>query len=74
MSEILTLYRFEHKNKKHGMWYNANAEYEPIANWAAEIPMDRTERYSKDNAEWFSAVQNHEDLHKWFSVDQMQEL
>ena len=74
MDKSTTLHRFEHKTKKHGMWYNANAEYCPATSWAAKIPMDDDADCRKDGLEWFSAAKSFENLSEWFTYGQMQEL
>ena len=74
-----TIYRIEHRDTKDGMWYNYNGSYngaifDLTEGLSKNIPMPYTEHHKKDNKKWFSAVKSIDDLFKWFTSLDIQEL
>lgn len=70
-----TIYRIENPQSKHGMWYNENAELDPIiqtlcpTSKSKDLPMDYNEKHRKDGKVWNSAGRSIEEMNYWFSKE-----
>lgn len=83
--EYITLYRVEHDEKKHGMWYNNDcvpleeAEQESIlekieCDRLLKMPMPYSDRYRKDGKEWKCSTDTVEMLYHWFRPEDIRAM
>jgi hypothetical protein len=75
-----TIYRIENPVTHHGMWYDANGNYDPVIKKLCpngitkDIPMPFNNEHQKDGYKWYSAGKSIENMHQWFSSEDAQNL
>ena len=73
------IYRIEHLETEHGMWYTSEGKLEPFIFTLTEgksrdLPMEWDERYGKDGFRWYSGCGVRELMKHWFSKKDAEEL
>lgn len=75
-----TIYRVEHINDGHGLWYNADGTYNGFIHnkmvnaSLAELPMGFDPEMVRDNLPWISAADSIEQLRNWVSREDAEQL
>jgi hypothetical protein len=74
------IYRIEHRNKCHGMWYNESSIYYPTLlllcpeSTVGALPMPKSDVFKLEGGNWKSSAKDKSNLTGWFPESDVQLL